>query len=91
MGVVVMDNKTGKWVVVITEGDSLKRMVFDSPEPLLYAMEAVVRAAQVWTSAHFKQWVNHAKPGQWIELRDAENRVRVLVLRSTNMGQWWVL
>ena len=78
-----------KWVVLITENGALLRHVFDDKDELLQSMRMVVDASQTWNQSRFQQWVLNAKAGQWIELRDFQNRVRALVVRSSDPKGWW--
>lgn len=78
-----------KWVVVITENGVLNRLVFDDEMALIQSMKPVVEAAQLWGLSRFTQWVRNANAGQWIEMRDETNRVRALVVRSSDPKGWW--
>ena len=78
-----------KWVVVITQRESLGRMTFDDENTLIKGLRPVVEAAQLWDMSRFTQWVRNAKAGQWIEMRDAKNRIRALVVRSSDPKGWW--
>lgn len=78
-----------KWVVIISQNGVLNRIVFDGYNPLIAGMKSVVDAAQLWDFKRFCQWARNAKEGQWMEMRDAQNRVRALVVRSSDPKGWW--
>ena len=78
-----------KWIVIITEKGVLNSLVFDSEHSLLHNMKWVVQAAQMWDHSRFTQWVRNAKAGQWVEMRDVKNRIRALVVRSSDPKEWW--
>ena len=79
-----------KWIVVINQDKGMGRMEFNDGTALLDGMRAVIEAAQFWNMERFTQWVRNAKVGQWVEIRDINNYVRVLVIRSSDPKGWWV-
>ena len=79
-----------KWVVVVTENGVLNRVTFNQETLLLKGMKGVIEASQLWDMRRFTQWVRNAKAGQWLEIRDDKNRIRALVVRSSDPKGWWV-
>ena len=78
-----------RWVCVITKNAVLERFVFTDPDVLRKEMKSVVEASQFWGVRRFSMWVRSAKPGEWVEMRDEHNRIRVLIVRSrSDIGAW---